>query len=71
MIPDVLIIITVFVVQLIPVATVVAFFRLDSNPDTAHLLPELDSYYLPDEQPPKLLPPGQPPMLPPHTDGDI
>ncbi len=71
MISDILIIIATFVVQLIPVATVVAFFKLDSNPDTAHLLPELDSYYLPDEAQPKLLPPGQPPLLPPHTDGDL
>ncbi|QDG53893.1 hypothetical protein FIV42_25065 [Persicimonas caeni] len=60
MLPDYIIIIGLIVAHLIPLTTVVMFFKIDSNPKTRHLLPTLDSYELPDEsannEAPKLLP---------------
>ncbi len=73
MIPEILIIIAYFVTLMVPVATVVLFFKLDSNPETSRLLPELDSYYPPDEgypsgERPAQLPDDEPAELLPSSD---
>lgn len=71
MIPEILIIIGYFVMLMVPVATVVVFFRLQARPETARLLPELDSYHLPDEgRPVAALSPAELPGEPPR-DGSV
>ena len=44
-----LIIIAYFFASAIPVATVVVFFMLQANPETADLIPEADTYRMPDD----------------------
>lgn len=60
MLTELIIIAVYFVMLMVPVATVVVFFRLDSQ-DKLGALSGFDSYFLPEEkrpEPPKLLPPA-------------
>lgn len=56
---ETLIIVAYFFGLMVPVGTVVLFFRLDSQ-GKLEQLSGFDSYQLPDEDPVKLLPPAEP-----------
>jgi hypothetical protein len=55
-----LIIVAYFFASAIPVAVVYMFYRIDTDPETAGMIPEADTYRLPDEGAAEpYLPPGR------------